>query len=155
MGCCGSKEPAADEHLTTSTAGTGGGGSGAKKTGFSNRPSAAVGDQSIAPNRRIQFGVVFPEEVSAAPTHMFFDKQKPGTKLLEAATAQAGLKMDKGKLVGSPERLNIFTLEGDVLRLDLEIEAHLGSTLRNGDTIVLEKGNRMSEERLQFVRTIR
>eukprot|EP00966_Prymnesium_polylepis_P063573 1474699-Prymnesium_polylepis.1 len=80
---------------------------------------------------------------------------KPGTKLLEAAVAQAGLKMDKGKLVGSPERLNIFTLEGDVLRLDLEIEAHIGSTLRAGDTIILEKGNRLSEERLNFVRTIR
>ena len=38
---------------------------------------------------------------------MFFDKEKPGTKLLEAAVAQAGLQMDKGKLVGSPERLNV------------------------------------------------
>jgi len=63
--------------------------------------------------------------------------------------------MDKGKLVGSPERLNIFTVDGDVLRLDLELEAHLGSTLRAGDTIVLEKGNRLSDERLQFVRSIR
>jgi len=51
---------------------------------------------------------------------MFFDKQRPGSALLIAAIAQAGLQLDKGKLVGSPERLNIFTVEGDILRLDLE-----------------------------------
>ena len=32
------------------------------------------------------------------------------------ACKQAGLAFDKGKLVGSPERLNLFTLEGDVVR---------------------------------------
>ena len=42
---------------------------------------------------------------------MFFDKMKPASELLVAATKQAGLQMDKGKLVGSPERLNIFTIE--------------------------------------------
>ena len=110
-------------------------------------------------------GVVFPEDVSVRPVHMFFDKQKPGSALLIAAAAQAGLQMDKGKLIGSPERLNIFTVEGDILRLDLEvrcvlrpcllsvqcwahvlatvstltqIEAHLGSTLHPG-TLNLEQ----------------
>ena len=55
---------------------------------------------------------------------MFFDKTKPVEKVIAGACAHAGLKLDKGKLVGSPERLNLFTLEGDVVRLDLEVEAH-------------------------------
>ena len=45
---------------------------------------------------------------------------------------------------------------GDLLglqvRLDLEIEAHLGSTLRAGDTLVLEKGNRLTDARLQQIK---
>ena len=53
--------------------------------------------------------------------------------------------------MGSPERLNLFTLDGDVVRLDLEIDAHLGSTLHEGRLIVLEKGNRLSAERLQAI----
>lgn len=116
----------------------------------------------------------------------------PPTQL---AATRRRIPTDKGKLVGSPERLNVFTLEGDVLRLDLEIEvkataasasplaygcaqhgvcagrlrrpprarlataaahvvwqAHLGSTLHPSDTIVLEKGNRIDDERLQAVR---
>lgn len=36
---------------------------------------------------------------------------KPASELLVAATKKAGLQMDRGKLVGSPERLNIFTIE--------------------------------------------
>ena len=131
---------------------------------------------------------------------MFFDKLKPASELLVAATKKAGLQMDRGKLVGSPEWLNIFTIEvlsrrslprhsplhphgratppdislwatprgsmsrwllhaeplrvarqGDVLRLDLEIEAHLGSTLQPSDTIILEKGNRISDDRLRAI----
>ena len=63
-------------------------------------------------------------------------------------------KMDKGKLIGSPERLNLFTIEGEVVRLDLEIEAHLGSTLHAGDLLVLEKGNRLDDGRLQQIRAV-
>ena len=42
--------------------------------------------------------------------------------------------------------------EGDVLRLDLEIEAHLGSTLQPSSILVLEKGNRISDERLEAIK---
>ena len=118
-------------------------------------------------------------DTAVPPAYMYFDKMKPASELLVAATKQAGLQMDRGKLVGSPERLNIFTIEvrpagsplyfvrpssellsdttcvrlrqGDVLRLDLEIEAHLGSTLQPADTIILEKGNRMPEDRLRAI----
>jgi hypothetical protein len=82
---------------------------------------------------------------------MFFDKTKPVEKIIAGAAAHGGFKVDKGKLVGSPERLNLFTLENDVVRLDLEIEAHLGSTLRAGGVIVLEKGNRLDAGRLQNI----
>ena len=84
--------------------------------------------------------------------YMFFDKQKMSELVLIGAATQAGLKLDKGKLVGSPQRLNLFTLEGDIVRLDLEIEAHLGSTLHDGDVLIIEKGNRLEPGRLQAVR---
>lgn len=74
-------------------------------------------------------------------------------KVIAGAAAHAGLKLDRGKLVGSPERLNLFTLEGDVVRLDLEIEAHMGSTLRAGDVLCIEKGNRMDDARLAQIRS--
>ena len=119
---------------------------------FSNKSAAAVGDEAIPPARRVRFGVVMPESTGAAAIHMFFDKEKPVEKIIAGAAAHAGLKLDRGKLVGSPERLNLFTLDNDVVRLDLEIEAHLGSTLRAGDVLVLEKGNRLDEARLQAIR---
>ena len=121
---------------------------------FSNKPTSAVGDEAIAPARRVRFGIVMPESTGSAAVHMFFDQTKPVEKVIAGAVAHAGLKMDKGKLVGSPERLNLFTLDGDVVRLDLEIEAHLGSTLRAGDTLVLEKGNRLDEARLAAIRAV-
>ncbi len=42
---------------------------------------------------------------------------------------------------------------GAVVRLDLEIEAHLGSTLNPGDVLVLEKGNRLEGPRLDAIRS--
>ena len=101
---------------------------------------------------RVHFGVFFPEDIPCPPVHMFFDREKASTKILDGACAHAGLKMDRGRLAGSPERLNLFTLEGDVLRLDLEIEAHLGSTLQPSSILVLEKGNRISDERLEAIK---
>lgn len=83
---------------------------------------------------------------------MFFSKRQSGTKVMEAACSAAGVTIDKGRLVGSPDRLNIFTMEGDLLRLDLELEAHLGSTLQPSSWLLLEKGNRVAEERLAAVR---
>jgi hypothetical protein len=96
--------------------------------------------------------IVFPEGVHARPLHMFFAKRQEGTKVLEAACAAAGLSIEKGRLVGSPERLNLFTMDGDLLRLDLDLEAHLGSTLQPSSWLLVEKGNRVSEERLGMVR---
>eukprot|EP00965_Chrysotila_dentata_P133265 4406587-Pleurochrysis_carterae.AAC.2 len=90
--------------------------------GFSNSPSSASGDESIPRSRRCYFGIFFPEDVGVRPAHMFFDREKPAAKILEGAAAYAGMKLDKGRLMGSPEKLNVFTLEGDVLRLDLELE---------------------------------
>jgi hypothetical protein len=119
---------------------------------FGNKPSQAVGDATILADRRIRFGIIFPESTGVKAAHMFFDSTKPVEKMISGAAAHGGFSVDKGKLVGSPERLNLFTLSGDVVRLDLEIDAHLGSTLHAGDTLILEKGNRLSDERLQSVR---
>ena len=71
--------------------------------------------------------------------------------MLEAACQAAGVKLDRGRLVGSPDRLNLFTVEGDLLRVDLDLEAHLGSTLSDGAWVVLEKGNRIAPERLAAI----
>ena len=121
-------------------------------SGFSNSKAKPVGDQAIQPGRRCVFGVIFPESTGARPCWMFFDKEKPVEKIIAAAAAHGGFSVDKGRMVGSPEKLNIFTYpDGDVVRLDLEIDAHLGSTLHEGRLIVLEKGNRLSAERLQAI----
>ena len=71
---------------------------------FSNTASSAVGDHSISPSRRVRFGVFFPEDVACAPVHMFFDRQRASTKILDGACAHAGLEMDRGRLAGSPAR---------------------------------------------------
>ena len=57
-----------------------------------------------------------PESTGARAVHMFFDKEKPVDRIIAGAASHAGLKLDKGKLVGSPERLNLFTLDGDGAR---------------------------------------
>lgn len=115
---------------------------------FSNSHGSAVGDSSIPVSRRIYLGVVFPEDANIKPIHMFFARSNEGTKVLEAACAAAGLKMDRGRLAGSPDRLNIFTLEGDILRLDLDLDAHIPYTLQPDSWVILEKGNRIPSDRL-------
>merc|ERR1712087_565948 len=120
--------------------------------GYSNTRDTAVGDRNIPRERRCNFGIFFPEDVSARPVHMFFDREKAASKVLEGAVAHAGLKLERGRLVGSPDRLNLFTIDGDVLRLDLELEAHLGSTLHPSSVLILEKGNRISDERIASVK---
>ena len=119
---------------------------------FSNTQASARGDKSVPNSQRIYLGIVFPESVDVRPLHMFFAKRTEGTKVLEAACAAAGVTLDRGRLVGSPERLNLFTVDGDLLRLDLELEAHLGSTLQPSSLLVLEKGNRIDPYRLEQVR---
>ena len=79
---------------------------------------------------------------------MFFDREKDAQKILDGAFAHAGLEIKQGRMAGSPERLNLFTSDGDVLRLDLDIDAHLGGTLHPSSVLILEKGNRISPERL-------
>ena len=119
---------------------------------FSNSPGSAIGDHSIPNSRRLYLGIVFPEDVDVKPVHMFFSRSNEGTKVMEAACKAAGLQMDRGRLVGSPERLNIFTLEGDLLRLDLDLDAHIPYTLQPNTWVILEKGNRVAPERLQMIR---
>ena len=119
---------------------------------FSNTASNAVGDHSISASRRVHFGVFFPEDIPCQPVHMFFDREKDTIKVLEAAVAHAGLKLDRGRLVGSPEKLNLFTIDGDMVRTDLPLDAHLGSTIHPSSVLLLEKGNRVLEDRLDAVK---
>ena len=121
---------------------------------FQTRADRAVGDADIAARNRITFGIVYPQSVGIASSYMFFDKEKPVEKVVAAACSRAGLTLEKGKLAGSPERLNLFTLDGDNVRLDLEIEAHLGSTLFPGAVLLLEKGNRVPPSRLQAIKEV-
>ena len=58
----------------------------------------------------------------------------------------------RNDMVGSPDRLNLFTVEGDLLRVDLDLEAHLGSTLKPGGWLILEKGNRIDPARLEEIK---
>ena len=115
---------------------------------FANSPGSAVGDSKVPHNRRLMLGIVFPEDAHVPPMWMYFSKSSEGTKVLEAACGAAGIKLDRGRIVGSPERLNLFTSEGDLLRVDLDLEAHLGTTLQPNSMLILEKGNRVEPERL-------
>ena len=122
---------------------------------FANSPGSAVGDASIPRERRLYLGIIFPEATAERPLHMFFSQSDEGSKLLQAACAAVNLKLDKGRLVGSPDRLNLFTLNGDLLRTDLDLEAHMGSTLHPSSWVVLEKGNRLGDARLAAIRQAR
>ena len=119
---------------------------------FANTPGSAIGDASIPHGRRLQLGVIFPKETGAQPMHMFFARNAEGVKVLEAACSKAGVTLDRGRIVGSPDRLNLFTVEGDLLRVDLDLEAHLGSTLKPGGWLILEKGNRIDPARLEEIK---
>ena len=121
---------------------------------FANRQDRPIGDASIASTSRVSFGIVFPSGLGIPSSYMFFDKEKPVERIVAAACKHAGLTLEKGRLSGSPERLNLFTLDGDVVRLDLEVEAHLGSTLHPGNILLLEKGNRVHAERLRTVKEV-
>ena len=126
----------------------------AANVAFANRPHAAVGDANIAASSRVTFGIIYPAGLSVQSSYLFFDKEKAVERVIAGACARANLALDKGKLAGSPERLNLFTLDGDLVRLDLEVEAHLGSTLYPGAILVLEKGNRVAPNRLQTIKDV-
>lgn len=122
---------------------------------FANRPDwAVVGDTSIGPKSRVTFGIVYPSGLGIQSHYMYFDKEKPVERVVASACSRADLILEKGRLAGSPERLNLFTLEGDLVRLDLEVEAHLGSTLTPGAILVLEKGNRVADNRLSTIKQV-
>jgi len=118
----------------------------------SNSMSNAIGDTSVPERHRLYLGIVFPADVNVQPVYMFFSLSSDGNKVLEAACKAAGLMMDRGKLAGSPDKLNLFTLKGDVLRLDLDLGAHVPSTLQPSSWVILEKGNRISSQRLEAIR---
>jgi hypothetical protein len=117
-----------------------------------NSRLTAIGDGQIPHARRLYLTVAFPQDTGVRPMHMFFSLANEGTRVLEAACSAAGLKMEKGRLTGSPERLNLFTLEGDNLRLDLDLDAHIPSTLQPDTWVILEKGNRVDSSRLNAIR---
>jgi hypothetical protein len=152
MGCCASTAAPSTAGAPPNSASPPRAGKPSNPLVFATKPSKPIGDENIPPNRRVMFGIAYPEQTGAQSVHMFFDKEKPVERVISAAAAHAGLKVDRGKLAGSPEKLNLFTLDGDVVRLDLEIEAHLGSTLHAGDVLVLEKGNQLDPARAQAIR---
>jgi len=92
------------------------------------------------------------QDLDLRPVHMFFDREKDAQKILDGAFAHAGLEIKQGRMAGSPERLNLFTSDGDVLRLDLDIDAHLGGTLHPSSVLILEKGNRIADGRLETIK---
>lgn len=110
-----------------------------------------MGDDSIPEQNRVTFGIIYPCELHLASIFMYFDKTKPLEHVVAGAAKKHGLVLDNGKMPGSPERLNVFTCEGELVRRDLDIDAHLGSTLRPGSVLLLEKGNRVSPSRLAAV----
>ena len=116
---------------------------------FSNTHWQPSGDKGI--KDVIVLGVFFPLDAETKPRWLRLDRSKPVTKVLEAACAACGYQLDRGRLVGSPDRINLFTLDGDMLRTDLELEAHIPSTLQELSMIILEKGNRLQFERLRDV----
>lgn len=116
--------------------------------------SASAADAQVAAHRRITFGIIYPAGLGISSSYLCFDKEKPVEKVVAGACSAAGLVLDKGKLAGSPEKLNLFTVDGELIRLDLEVEAHLGSTLYPGALLLLEKGNRVPDERLQAVKQV-
>ena len=150
MGCCSSAPAASQQGVSANSVSS----PAPNLLKFSNKVSTARGDPSIPKNRRVTLGIVYPEETSAQAVWMFFDKTKPVEAVINGAARQGGIALDKGKLVGSPLRLNLFSLDGNVVRLDLEVEAHLGSTLHPGDVLILEKGNRIEPARLEAVRAV-
>jgi hypothetical protein len=121
---------------------------------FSNSPSRPIGEADVAPPSRVTFGIVYPAGLGVRSVYMHFDRTRPVEQVVAGAARHAGLVLEKGKLQGSPERLNLFTLEGDIVRLDLEVDAHLGSTLHPNAVLVLEKGNRVAASRLEAIRRL-
>lgn len=117
-----------------------------------NTPNTARGDQRIPAEKRVYFAIFFPESQAARPCHFFFDRSKPTGRVVEDSTSYAGLQMDRGKLAGSPEKLNLFTSDGEVLRTDLDLDAHLGGALHPASVLLLERGNRVSESRLDAIK---
>ena len=106
-------------------------------------------------NRRLHLGIIFPEDANVPPLYMYFARSSEGVKVLEAACKAAGVNLDRGRMIGSPDRLNLFTAEGDLLRVDLDLEAHMGSTLQPNAWVILEKGNRVEPERLAAIHEVR
>ena len=120
---------------------------------FANRPDRpVVAGSGYAQGASITFGIVYPTGLGITSAYISFDKTKPVERVVAGACAHGGIVLEKGRLAG--EKLNLFTLDGDLVRLDLEVEAHLGSTLHPGDIMLLEKGNRVHPDRLQTVKAI-
>ena len=131
------------------------GGGTVRGLNFANSSGSAIGDSKVPASRRLPLGIIFPEEANVQPLYMYFSRSSEGTKVLEAACQAAGVSLDRGRMIGSPDRLNLFTIEGDLLRVDLDLEAHMGSTLQPNAWIILEKGNRVEPARLAAIRRLK
>ena len=121
---------------------------------FRNRPDRPVGASDIDSRAQVTFGIVYPSGLGIPSTYICFNRGKPVEQIVSGACSYAGLILEKGRLPGNPERINLFTLDGDLVRLDLEVEAHLGSTLHPGKILLLEKGNRVVPDRLHAVMSV-
>lgn len=87
----------------------------------------------------------FPRDSGARPAHMFFDRSAPTERVLDQAASLGEVHFNKRTLIGSPDKLNLFTVEGDILRLDLPIEAHLGGSLSPNGVLILSRGNQLDQ----------
>lgn len=124
----------------------------AKSLQFSNSKSSAKGASNLRNDHAIMLAIFFPQDAELPAIWMRFDRHKDtGQHVLETACKAAGLQLERGRLAGSPEKVNLFTSDGDLLRTDLEIEAHSRDTLADGGCVIIEKGNRISSERMQRI----
>lgn len=121
--------------------------------------------------KRVTFGIAFPEATGIRPLFMSFDRTRPLRDVLTVAVhygelsryvsygaPSGGVSTSEGHAarfaIGSPDRLNLFTVDGRMQRLDLEIDALLGpGYLESGHVIAIQEGNRLPPKRVEAIRS--
>jgi len=114
----------------------------------------------LPPRKRVCFGIAFPAASAIRPLFFAVDRTKTMRSLLAVVEGHAQLLAgttnethSQGYAMGSPQRLNIFTVDGRMQRLDLDIEALLRpGYLEDGDVLLLEVGNFLPQDRIDAMR---